>query len=57
MSLSMDWFLYDRDLRQEELTKLNDKFTESQNQKILISQLYISIFMGVWNGWKTTLAN
>ena len=53
----MDWFLYDRDLRQEKLIKLNDKFTESQNQKILISQLYISIFMGVWNGWKTTLAN
>ena len=43
----MDWFLYDRDLRQEKLIKLNDKFTESQNQKILISQLYILIFMGV----------
>ena len=34
----MDWFLYDRDIRHEELTKLYNKFTESQNQKILISQ-------------------
>ena len=46
-----------------ELTTLNNKFTESQNQKrrkkivshlrvILISHVYISIFMGVSNGWK-----
>ena len=32
----MDWFLYDQDLRHEELTKLN-KFKKSQDQKILIS--------------------
>ena len=60
----MDWFLYDRDLRHEELTKLNNKFTESPNQKrrkriishvqvILISHVYISVFMGVANGWKS----
>ena len=59
----MDWFLYDRDLRHEELTKLNNKFRESPSQKrrkriishvhiILISHVYISIFMGVSNGWK-----
>ena len=35
----MDWFLYDEDLRHEELTKLKSKFTESQNQKILISHV------------------
>ena len=46
------------------LTTLNSKFTESQNQKrtkriishvrvILISHVYISIFMGVSNGWKS----
>ena len=29
----MDWFLYGRDLRHEELTKINSKFTESPNQK------------------------
>ena len=46
----MDQFLYDRELRLEELTKLNNKFTQSQNQKILISEVYISIFMGVSNG-------
>ena len=58
VSLSVDWFLYDRDLHHEELTKLNSKFTESPNKKrkkriishvdeILISHVYISIFMGV----------
>ena len=46
-----------------ELMTLTNKFTESQNQKrrkkidshlrvILISHVYISIFMGVSNGWK-----
>ena len=44
----MDWFLYDRDLRHEELTKLDNKFTESHNQKILIS----CVFMCASNGWK-----
>ena len=29
----MNWFLYDSDLRHEELTKRNSKFTESPNQK------------------------
>ena len=48
----------------KELTTLNNKFTESQNQKsrkkmisrirvILISHVYISVFMGVSNGWKS----
>ena len=47
----------------KELTTLNNKFTESQNQKrrkkiisrvrvILISHVYNLIFMGVSNGWK-----
>ena len=60
----MDWFLYDRDLCHEELTELNNKFTESPNLKrrkriishvhvILISHEYISIFMGASNGWKS----
>ena len=60
----MDWFLYDRDLRHEALTELNNKFTESRSQKrrkrmishvhvILIPHVYISIFMGVSNGWKS----
>ena len=44
----MDWFLYDRYLRHEELTKLNNKFTESHNQKILISR----VFMCASDGWK-----
>ena len=44
----MDWFLYDRYLRHEELTKLNNKFTESRNQKILISR----VFMCASDGWK-----
>ena len=55
---------YDRDLRHEELTTLNNKFTESQNQKrrkriishvhiILISYVYLSRFIGVSNGWKS----
>ena len=44
----MDWFLCDRDVRHEELTKLNSKFTESENQNILISH----VFMCVSNGWK-----
>ena len=51
----MDWFLYDRDLRHEELTKLNSKFTESPNQKRrkrIISHVHV-IFMGVSNGWKS----
>ena len=64
----MDRFLYDRDLRHEELTKLNGKFTESPNQKrrkrifshvhvILISNitfqyLWVSQMVG-----KATLAN
>ena len=58
----MNWSLYDIDLHHE--TTLNNKFTESQNQKrikkiisyvrvILISHIYISIFMGVSNGWKS----
>ena len=61
---SMNWSLYDRYLRLERVTTLNNKFTESQNQKrrkkiifhvrvILISHVYISIFMGVSNGWKS----
>ena len=29
----MGWFLYDKGLRHDELTKLNSKFTESPNQK------------------------
>ena len=60
----MNWSLYDRYLRLERVTTLNNKFTESQNQKrrkkiifqvrvILISHVYISIFMGVSNGWKS----
>ena len=37
----MDWFLYDRDLRHEESTKLDNKFTESQNQKIwFLARIY-----------------
>ena len=51
-------------VRHEELTKLNNKFTESPSQKrrkriishvhvILISHVYISIFMGVSNVWKS----
>ena len=47
-----------------ELTTLNNKFTESLNPKrkkkiishvrvILISHVYISTFMGVSNGWKS----
>ena len=48
----------------KELTTLNNKFTESQNQKrrkrivsqvrvILILHVYVSIFMSVSNGWKS----
>ena len=48
----------------KELTALNNKYTESQNHKrrqkiishvrvILIAHVYISIFMGVSNGWKS----
>ena len=48
----------------KELITLNKKFTVSHNQKgrkkiipqvrvILISHVYISIFMGVSNGWKS----
>ena len=64
----MDWFLYDRGFRHEELSKLNSKFTESPNQKrrkriishvhvILISHvtfqyLWVSQMVG-----KATLAN
>ena len=59
----MNWSLFDRDLRHERVRKLNNKFTESQNQKrrkkiishvrvILISHVYISILIGVSNGWK-----
>ena len=64
----MDWFLYDRGLRHEELTKLDSIFTELPNQKrrkriifhvhvILISHvtfqyLWVSQMVG-----KTTLAN
>ena len=45
----------------KELTTLNNKFTESEEKKenvsqvrvILISHVYISIFMSVSNGWKS----
>ena len=58
---------YDRDLRHEELTTLNNKFTESQNQKrrkriishvhiILISYVYLSRFMVSQMVGKATLA-
>ena len=62
----MDWFLYERDLRHEELTKLNSKFTESPNQKsrkikishvnvilhVLFQYLWVSQMVG-----RATLAN
>ena len=47
----MDWFLYDRDLRHEELTKLNSKFTESQNQKRrkrIISHVHVILISHVY---------
>ena len=64
----MDWFLYDRDLRHEELTKLNSKFTESPNQKrrkIIISHVHVILishvlFQYLWVSQmlgKATLAN
>ena len=64
----MDWFLYDRDLRHEELTKLNSKFTESPNQKggkIIISHVHVILishvlFQYLWVSemvGKATLAN
>ena len=62
----MDWFLYDRDLRHEELTKLNSKFTESPNQKrrkIIISHVNVILhvlFQYLWVSQmvgRATLAN
>ena len=58
----MNWSLYDMDLHHE--TTINNKFTELQNRKrrkkiisyvhvILISHVYISIFMSVSNGSKS----
>ena len=64
----MDWFLYDRDLGHEELTKLNSKFTESPNhkrRKIIISHVHVILishvlFQYLWVSQmvgKATLAN
>ena len=62
----MDWFLYERDLRHEELTKLNSKFTESPNQKsrkIIISHVNVILhvlFQYLWVSQmvgRATLAN
>ena len=64
----MDWFLYGTDLRHEELTKLNSKFTESPHQKrrkIIISHVHVILISHVLSQYlwvsqmvgKATLAN
>ena len=64
----VDWFLYDRDLRHEELTKLNSKITRPRNQKrrkIIISHVDVILishvsFQYLWVSQmvgKATLAN
>ena len=50
--LSIGQFLYGRNVRHEELTKLNNKLIESQNHTYTFQYLWVSDMVG-----KTAMAN
>ena len=41
--LSMDWFLYDRDLRHEQLTKLNSINTEARVLRCSVKVVFLTV--------------
>ena len=41
--LSMDWFLYDRDLRHEQLTKLNSINTEARDLRCSVKVVFLTV--------------